>query len=89
MRILIVEDDDILRDGLKVGLALAGFTTDAVDTCDAAATALAANGFDARPIFPCCCSPPATRCATGWRAWTAAQTTISASPSTSTRSPHG
>lgn len=47
MRILIVEDDDILRDGLKVGLALAGFTTDAVGTCDAAATALAANGFDA------------------------------------------
>lgn len=47
MRVLIVEDDDILRDGLKVGLALAGFTTDAVGTCDAAATALAANGFDA------------------------------------------
>ncbi|HEV7310068.1 response regulator transcription factor [Ensifer sp.] len=47
MRILIVEDDDILRDGLKVGLALAGFTTDAVATCDGAATALAANGFDA------------------------------------------
>lgn len=47
MRILIVEDDDILRDGLKVGLALAGFTTDAVGTCDAAATALAANSFDA------------------------------------------
>lgn len=47
MRILIVEDDDILRDGLKVGLVLAGFTTDAVGTCDAAATALAANSFDA------------------------------------------
>lgn len=47
MRILIVEDDDVLRDGLKVGLALAGFTTDAVPSCDSACAALAANPFDA------------------------------------------
>ncbi len=47
MRLLIVEDDDILRDGLKVGLALAGFTTDAVGTCEAAMAALASTAFDA------------------------------------------
>ena len=29
MRILIVEDDDVLRDGLEVGLSLAGFTSGA------------------------------------------------------------
>src|SRR5690606_5804696 len=47
MRLLIVEDDDILRDGLKVGLSLAGFTTDAVATCEGALAALEANRFDA------------------------------------------
>ncbi len=47
MRLLIVEDDDILRDGLKVGLALAGFTTDAVGTCEAATAALDSTAFDA------------------------------------------
>ncbi|WP_112807722.1 response regulator transcription factor [Ensifer sp.] len=47
MRVLIVEDDDILRDGLKVGLALAGFTTDAVATRESADAALAAGSFDA------------------------------------------
>jgi two-component system response regulator QseB len=47
MRLLIVEDDDILRDGLKVGLALAGFTTDAVGTCEAATAALDSPAFDA------------------------------------------
>ncbi|MDH6235237.1 two-component system response regulator QseB [Mesorhizobium soli] len=47
MRILIVEDDDILRDGLKVGLSLAGFTADAVATCESALAALAAGSFDA------------------------------------------
>lgn len=47
MRILVIEDDDLLRDGLKVGLALAGFTTDAVASCDSAFAALAANPFDA------------------------------------------
>lgn len=47
MRILIVEDDAALRDGLKVGLSLAGFTTDAVETCDEAEAVLTAHGFDA------------------------------------------
>lgn len=47
MRVLIVEDDDVLRDGLKVGLSLSGFTTDAVGTREEAEAALAANGFDA------------------------------------------
>ncbi len=47
MRLLIVEDDDILRDGLKVGLSMAGFTTDAVTTCESARAALEANAYDA------------------------------------------
>lgn len=47
MRILIVEDDALLRDGLKVGLAIAGFTTDAVETGDEADAALIGHGFDA------------------------------------------
>lgn len=32
MRLLVVEDDDVLLDGLRVGLQLAGFTVDAVMT---------------------------------------------------------
>lgn len=47
MRILIVEDDEVLIDGLKVGLGLAGFTVDAVETCADAAAALHASTFDA------------------------------------------
>lgn len=34
MRILVVEDDDVLRDGLIVGLGLEGFEIDAVATCE-------------------------------------------------------
>ena len=45
MRILIVEDDDVLRDGLVVGLSLAGFTSEAVATRAAAEAALDAGGF--------------------------------------------
>lgn len=45
MRVLIVEDDDILRDGLGVGLRLAGFSPDAVENCADAAAALAAGDF--------------------------------------------
>jgi len=30
MRILIVEDDDVLRDGIVAGLGLEGFEVDAV-----------------------------------------------------------
>lgn len=47
MRILVVEDDPVLSDGLKVGLALAGATVDAVDCCDKAHAALATTSFDA------------------------------------------
>ncbi|WP_312525347.1 response regulator transcription factor [Paracoccus sp. (in: a-proteobacteria)] len=45
MRVLIVEDDDILRDGLSVGLRLAGFSPDAVDNCADAVAALAVGDF--------------------------------------------
>ena len=46
MRILIVEDDDLLRDGLTVGLRLAGFSPEAVDSCADAQTALASGAFE-------------------------------------------
>ncbi|MFP4451491.1 MAG: DNA-binding response regulator, partial [Rhodosalinus sp.] len=44
MRILIVEDDETLADGLTVGLRLAGFTPEQVATCADARQALAQNG---------------------------------------------
>ncbi|WP_274627520.1 response regulator transcription factor [Arvimicrobium flavum] len=47
MRVLIVEDDPILRDGLSVGLKLAGFIPDAVATCGDADAALRASEYDA------------------------------------------
>ncbi|MDN2567133.1 response regulator transcription factor [Aquibium sp. A9E412] len=47
MRILVVEDDPMLLDGLSVGLGLAGFTVDAVQTCEDASSALAAQDYDA------------------------------------------
>lgn len=47
MRILVVEDDAMLRDGLKVGLGLHGFTVDAVASCGDARAALATAEFDA------------------------------------------
>ncbi|MFG1346723.1 response regulator transcription factor [Xanthobacter autotrophicus DSM 431] len=47
MRILVVEDDPVLMDGLKVGLALAGATVDGVMRCADARAALAASRFDA------------------------------------------
>jgi two-component system response regulator QseB len=47
MRILVVEDDPILADGLKVGLGLAGATADIVGTCGDARAALSAHEFDA------------------------------------------
>ncbi len=43
MRILIVEDDDVLRDGLAVGLGLEGFETDVVTTCEDARAGAAAG----------------------------------------------
>ncbi|TKA94220.1 response regulator, partial [Cereibacter changlensis] len=47
MRILIVEDDSVLLDGLQVGLRLAGFSPESVATIDDARGALAAGRFDA------------------------------------------
>ncbi|WP_312469951.1 MULTISPECIES: response regulator [Brucella] len=47
MRILVVEDDTILLDGLSVGLGLAGFTVDAVANCGDAEAALAAQNYNA------------------------------------------
>ena len=45
MRLLIVEDDEVLSDGLSVGLRLSGFTTDAVGTLADARLALEGGGF--------------------------------------------
>ncbi|SED12364.1 transcriptional regulator, winged helix family [Rhodobacter sp. 24-YEA-8] len=47
MRLLIVEDDDLLRDGLSVGLRLAGFSPDAVGSVSDARAALTAGNFEA------------------------------------------
>jgi len=47
MRLLIVEDDAVLRSGLTVGLGLHGFTAEAVETCADALAALATTQFDA------------------------------------------
>ena len=45
MRLLIVEDDEVLRDGLVVSLDLAGFTSEAVATVAEAEAALEMGGF--------------------------------------------
>lgn len=47
MRILVVEDDPVLSDGLKVGLGLSGSTIDRVANCADARAALAATPFNA------------------------------------------
>lgn len=47
MRVLLVEDDAVLMNGLQVGLGLAGFTVDAVATCADASAALRSPAFDA------------------------------------------
>ncbi|ACS39064.1 response regulator [Methylorubrum extorquens] len=47
MRILVVEDDTILSDGLRAGLGLGGATVDCVATCADAETALATSAFSA------------------------------------------
>jgi two-component system, OmpR family, response regulator QseB len=47
MRILVVEDDPVLSDGLKVGLGLYGATLDIVANCADGHAALAADDFDA------------------------------------------
>ncbi|WP_226621389.1 response regulator [Alloyangia pacifica] len=45
MRILIVEDDPVLSEGLSVGLGLSGFTADSVATLGDARAALADSAF--------------------------------------------
>jgi len=47
MRVLIVEDDPILADGLAVGLRLHGVCAEVVDSCADGRHALAAGAFDA------------------------------------------
>ncbi|MCL7997812.1 response regulator [Brucella sp. 21LCYQ03] len=47
MRILVVEDDSILLDGLSVGLGLAGFTVDGVANCGDAEAALVGQNYNA------------------------------------------
>ncbi|MBC7311125.1 MAG: response regulator transcription factor [Rhizobium sp.] len=47
MRLLVVEDDEVLSDGLKVGLNMLGFTVDAVGRVADACEAVAVNRFDA------------------------------------------
>jgi DNA-binding response OmpR family regulator len=47
MRILVVEDDAVLADGLKVGLGLHGATLDVVASCADGQAALSVDQFDA------------------------------------------
>lgn len=47
MRLLVVEDDPMLREGLSVGLGLKGFSVEAVATLADAAHAVALPGFEA------------------------------------------
>ena len=47
MRILVVEDDPVLLDGLKAGLSLAGATVDTVTSCADGLAALTTVSFDA------------------------------------------
>ncbi len=47
MRVLVVEDDPILLDGLIVGLSLHGMTIDGVKTCEDSFAALATTKFNA------------------------------------------
>lgn len=43
MRVLVVEDDEILREGLSSGLQLEGMTVDAVENCEDARAALSSE----------------------------------------------
>ncbi len=46
MRVLVVEDDEVLQNGLTVGLGIHGIAADAVGTCADAMAALASTSFD-------------------------------------------
>jgi two-component system response regulator QseB len=47
MRILVIEDDPVLLDGLKAGLGLLGATVDTVSSCADGHAALGTSTFDA------------------------------------------
>jgi two-component system response regulator QseB len=47
MRILVVEDDEVLQEGLKIGLELEGVTADVVGQCEEADTAVRTQQYDA------------------------------------------
>ncbi|MDR6846915.1 response regulator [Sphingomonas sp. BE137] len=47
MRVLVVEDDEVLLEGLKIGLSLVGFAADAVETLADADLAIATTDYDA------------------------------------------
>lgn len=47
MRVLVVEDDEILRDGLAAGLRLEGMTVDTVEDCEDARAALPSGDYEA------------------------------------------
>lgn len=47
MRILVIEDDPVLLDGLEAGLGLLGATVDTVSLCADAHAALGTTTFDA------------------------------------------
>lgn len=47
MRVLIVEDDDILRGAVETGLTMNGFTVDSVETLEDARAAVGAWPYDA------------------------------------------
>ena len=50
MRLLLVEDDRMLADGIKQGLATAGYVVDAVGSAEEALDALTSDEFDAAII---------------------------------------
>lgn len=47
MRVLVVEDDDTLREGLETGLMIADFTVDAVSSVEDAQAAISGTVYDA------------------------------------------
>lgn len=47
MRVLLVEDDAILGDGVKSGLSQVGFGVDWAQTCDEGRLAVMTNNYEA------------------------------------------
>lgn len=50
MRLLLVEDDQMLAAGIKQGLATAGYVVDIVESAENAIDAMTSDGFDAAII---------------------------------------